>query len=436
MSEPPVIDWSFFSMASYLLTARPEGEEVLDAADWDRLLELLSTAGKLAAELTPPTPTERASALRGLLQMVYFGLERTLGSADPTRPVLSRPWPTHLFDYGAGNPDAVYRTVALRDDLTYRISGTLGNAGFASFEFFDGARQTGSLVVSDLNADAEGRFEVLFGPDDRPGRNWLAVVPGTSYMLTREFFADWATARPADLAIECLDGAPAEWPVISADRVGKEFEALGRWLIETVRTFGGAFEKGLAAFPNAFKPQAVRADSDLPTIYHGYWDLAPDECLLVETPLPRGDYWGFQLSNNLFNTFDFANRSTSFNRAQARADDDGVLRLVLAHEDVGVANWLDTLGHQRGAIHVRLSPVRQGAAKVRTHRDLARTVNDWMADWEKDPGGELPPGVHPAPTARVVKRDRLAAELPASTRRVNPDERRRLLDERLRQVTA
>ena len=147
MSEP-VIDWSFFSMASYLLTANADDGQLMDRTEWDGLLELLGTAGKLAVEYSPSGPVERASAMRGLLQMLYFGVERTLGSADPTRPTFSRPWPMHLFDYGAGNPDAVYRTVALRDDVTYRISGTLGNAAFASFEFFDGARQTGLRSVT------------------------------------------------------------------------------------------------------------------------------------------------------------------------------------------------------------------------------------------------------------------------------------------------
>jgi hypothetical protein len=301
---------------------------------------------------------DRASAFRGLLQMLHFGLERTLGAADPARPVLSRPWPVHLFDYGAGNPDAVYRTAVLRDDLTCRVSGVLGNAPFLSLEFFDGTRQTGSLLRSDLRADADGRFEVTFGPEERPG-NWLAVVPGTSYLLTREFFDDWSGAEPSRLEIECLDTPASSWPVMTADRVSKELEALGQWLVETVSVFGNAQVRGVREFANAFKPTAVRADSDLPTIYHGFWDLAADECLIIETPAPEGDYWGFQLSNALWNTLDYANRQTSLNRTQAHVDQDGALRLVLAHQDPGVPNWLDTLGHEQGAIHVRLSPVRR-----------------------------------------------------------------------------
>jgi hypothetical protein len=69
-------------------------------------------------------------------------------------------------------------------------------------------------------------------------------------------------------------------------------------------------------------------------------------------------------------------------------DDDGIVRVVVAHQDPGVANWLDTVGHSEGPIILRC---------VRT--DTA-----------------------PVPTTRVVPFDRLAEELP-DTRRVSPSER-------------
>ncbi|GAA2409562.1 hypothetical protein GCM10010191_17770 [Actinomadura vinacea] len=428
------VDWSFFSMAKYLLTARPEDPRVMDGDEWAVLLERLAEAAELARGAVPAEAVDRAGMYRGLLQLLSFGLERSLGAADPARPVFSRPWPVHLFDYGAGNPDAVYRTVVLRDDLTYRISGTLGNAGFIGLEFFDGTRQTGSLLAADLRPGPDGEFEVLFGPRERPG-NWLRVVPGTSYLLTREFFGDWAAAEPARLHIECLDETGRKWPVMSADRVGKELEALGTWLVESVRVFTGAQRNGMAAYTNAFEARPSRADSDLPVIFHGFWDLAPGDGLLVEMPEPAGPYWGIQLSNTLWNTLDFANRQTSLNRAQARVDGDGMIRFVVAHADPGVPNWLDTLGHRQGAIHLRLGPApKEDAAPPPPRRDLAVTRNDWMRSWADGTEEAVQTDAHPAPRARVVKLDGVAAELPAGAPRVSPGERRAVLDERLRQV--
>jgi hypothetical protein len=34
-------------------------------------------------------------------------------------------------------------------------------------------------------------------------------------------------------------------------------------------------------------------------------------------------------------------------------NDDGSFRLVVAHEDPGVANWMDTAGHEHGTMCVR-----------------------------------------------------------------------------------
>ncbi len=444
MAERQMIDWSFFSMARYLLTADPADGSVIPGRAWDGFLERLAEAGRLVTgSQLPAAAVDRASAFRGLLQFLHFGMERTLGSADPARPVFSRPWPVHLFDYGAGNPDAVYRTASLRDDLTYRISGTLGNAAFGSFEFFDGATQAGSLLARDLRPDASGRFEIMFGPRKRDG-HWLEIVPGTSYLLSREFFSDWGAAEPSVMQIECLDEPAAPWPVMSADRVTKELEALGTWLVETVRVFAAAQARGIRQFANQWDPQVSRPASDLPGIYHAYWDLRPGEALLIETPAPRGGYWGIQLANGLWNTLDFANRQTSLNRAQARIDPDGMFRAVIAHADPGVANWLDTLGHQQGSVHLRfLPPAVTGAPPTspspftgpRPAGSLAETRDDWMASWAEEKRSDTPVGGYPRPAARVVALDELDAALPAGTARVTPAQRRSVLDERLRQVT-
>jgi len=269
-------------------------------------------------------------------------------------------------------------------------------------------------------------------------------VPGTSYLLSREFFSDWAAAEPSVMQIECLDEPAAPWPVMSADRVTKELEALGTWLVETVRVFAGAQARGIRQFANQWDPQVSRPASDLPAICHAYWDLRPGEALLIETPAPRGGYWGIQLANGLWNTLDFANRQTSLNRAQARIDPDGMFRAVIAHADPGVANWLDTLGHQQGSVHLRfLPPAVPGAPPTspspftgrRPAGSLAETRDDWMASWAEEKRSATPVGGYPRPAARVVALDELDAALPASTARVTPAQRRSVLDERLRQVT-
>ena len=44
---------------------------------------------------------------------------------------------------------------------------------------------------------------------------------------------------------------------------------------------------------------------------------------------------------------------------EAEVDDDGVVRIVIAGEDVGHPNWLDTAGHARGALALRWVGARE-----------------------------------------------------------------------------
>ena len=46
-------------------------------------------------------------------------------------------------------------------------------------------------------------------------------------------------------------------------------------------------------------------------------------------------------------------RISSINQKQAKVSDDGRVRIVLAHEDPGTPNWLDTAGHLEGILQYR-----------------------------------------------------------------------------------
>jgi hypothetical protein len=151
--------------------------------------------------------------------------------------------------------------------------------------------------------------------------------------------------------------------------------------------------------PNSFLPPLDgtamgAAAENRPVI--GSFELGPDEALMVEVTPPEGLYWSYSLGNPWWETVDYALHQSSLNGHQAVLDDDGLLRVVIAHEDPGVANWLDTAGHSAGPVILRC---------VRTE-------------------------TAPVPTTRVVPFAGVAAELPAGTRRVTPEERRAVIDAR------
>lgn len=53
------------------------------------------------------------------------------------------------------------------------------------------------------------------------------------------------------------------------------------------------------------------------------------------------------------NSFDYLYRPVSYTPARTRVDVDGKVRLVLAHDDPGYHNWLDTQGFERGNLTYR-----------------------------------------------------------------------------------
>jgi hypothetical protein len=108
--------------------------------------------------------------------------------------------------------------------------------------------------------------------------------------------------------------------------------------------------------PNTFNPPfdgtAMGAAAENRPVM-GSFQLGPDEALVVEVGPPRGLYWSYSLGNPWWETIDYGRHQSSLNGHQAVVDEDGLLRVVIAHRDPGVANWLDTGGHRFGTIFWR-----------------------------------------------------------------------------------
>ncbi len=82
--------------------------------------------------------------------------------------------------------------------------------------------------------------------------------------------------------------------------------------------------------------------------------MSEGQALVVEGDLRGGvNTLSLALTDALGGTLDWSNAQTSLNRKQAHIDADGFLRFVIAGEDPGIANWLDTLGHPVGVMQLR-----------------------------------------------------------------------------------
>ena len=87
--------------------------------------------------------------------------------------------------------------------------------------------------------------------------------------------------------------------------------------------------------------------------YHSHWRLGPGEALVIEVTPPRCEYWNFQLDNYWMESLDYRYFTIHVNKHSAVTDTDGAVRLIVAHEDPGLPNWITTAGHEQGTMCFR-----------------------------------------------------------------------------------
>ncbi len=330
----------------------PSHDTVLGTQTVEIFCERIRESAHLLSEFQlADNPADRSEAFRYLLKMIAYGIDAGLLNSDPMEPMFSQPYRLHLLDWGGASPDSVYRRVMLRDDLTYRVHGRLGNAKYLSMDLRQ-SRPSCTITPDQLDLDNEGRFEFHLGGAKRKDR-WWPLNPGTNGLVAREFFDDWQEGVRSHLRIECLDVGAAPRLEHNPSRVAAEFDVVGDWVLEGGIRYWIGRSQSLAKSRNQFLTSLHRTETKLPVTTFGWWDLQPDEGLIVELDDPNAAFWAMQLTTSLWSTLDYANRLTTYNLAQAAPDPDGKFRFVVAAKDPGVHNWLDTTGLQQGLIILR-----------------------------------------------------------------------------------
>lgn len=109
--------------------------------------------------------------------------------------------------------------------------------------------------------------------------------------------------------------------------------------------------------PNTFRPPQSPGTFGLAAADAHYslapFLLGPDDALVIEGRWPECRFANVCLWNRFQQTLDYCNRSVSLNRTQMQTDDEGRFRVIVAHEDPGLPNWLDTEGNPFGLIFWR-----------------------------------------------------------------------------------
>ena len=390
-------------------TATDQASAELRAA-WDELIARLQTARDAieSPELhaPPANPRRLAEGYRYLAGFLYSAVERSF-FADPRFPYFRRA--IQIIDKSTiDNADAIYLDARIDGECTYRITGRAddhrhwqgkpaaesgpiapryviveGHGGFAGdtgelAELMNGERfLTDSIDSAELEVDADGRFEILVGPERPEGHtgNFLRTKGddgrAARHVILRELFHDWERERPLDLAITRI-GGDAEHPddldvlrsAAALARTGLLVENQMKFWNEfydvLLETHGDRNGDGQTFMPrNALNAplastMGIGGGQSTNVYAGGIFELDPDEALVIEVEVPHPPaYAGFHVANLWGESLDYAHRITSLNQFQAHHDDDGRTRYVVAHTDPGVPNWLDTTGLREGFMTFR-----------------------------------------------------------------------------------
>lgn len=332
----------------------------------DFAARVAAAEGHLLASL-PETARARVDALAYVTGLVRVALEQQLTGADPDAPrFVESPSPT--AKWGAENADNRYLWAPVRPDAVYRIHGRRGTSFELLFEVKEGFMQLGAPrnfaagAATDLLVEPDGSFELWLGgakPSESSGPeragNWLPLDGDARWLLVREYFVDWERESPASLAIERIDAGAEPPRDADPDRVSEAIVRAGAWVEATARFWNEWVEALRGAYVPGTLAPARRYEGGADDILYGndWFALAGDEALVIECAVPDARYWAFQLVDACFRSLDWVHHQTSLNHLQATPDADGRLRIVVAHRDPGVANWLDTTGLREGVLQYR-----------------------------------------------------------------------------------
>ena len=357
----------------------------LDA--WAEACDRLAVLGRrLGDDAFPGDEADRADGVAHVVEQTLCWLGWSVFHADPRRPSFQRQNDL-ITQWGGPNADNVYRHARVEPGRRYRVRGRMHScqefilairAGFMHLPTW------GTLVeitASELGIAEGDEFDFVVGEGGQ-----VPLPDGALTVSIREYYFDWSEAEPALFTIECLDDDAGEPP---ARRTAAATAAQLREGIDGVAHSAEYWntymcEKAAEGVANTFA-LAFALDKGLDAARYSFcfWDLDPDDALVVEVPVPPARYWTFQLYELAwFELVDVADRLSSLNHTQAPVGGDDVIRLVLSHTDPGVANWLDASGRRTGLLTYR-------------------------AFWTT---GEVP-----TPTTRIVPVAEVAAAMPTGT---------------------
>ena len=356
-------------------------QRIVSGKAWEDFCDRLKLAGSaLMYQGAPRDAFQQAEGVRYLSRLTRAGLEAFVEYSDPRFPIFRR-MVHETVKMGADNPDNYYFNAQISGEYEYRITGKRNSVHYLGFFTQNGNYGTtgglapcGVLEHTDMVFEDDGSFEIILSKEKK-GKNWLKTEDDTGMAMVRQTFFDRHHELAAEVKIERIGGSPHPDPLTSR-AVDEGLQTAALFVAGAPMLFA-KWAKGFQKHTNRlplFDPETSNAaGGDANIIYHhSHWKLKEDEALVITVLPPPCDSWNFQLNNYWMESLDYRYHNICISKGNASYQEDGSVRLVVAHHDPGQPNWIETCQHQEGTMCWRWYRLEEGAAAVEPHCEVVK----------------------------------------------------------------
>ncbi|KZX60674.1 hypothetical protein A3709_01000 [Halioglobus sp. HI00S01] len=313
------------------------------------------------------SPDDVVGAHRNLMHLLEGGLVGHF-EYDPLNPQFRRiVTPSRKFT--GDNADALYFDAPVTDAGQYRVVGEMDGAVYVSITIEAGTESgsmgtgTAGVINSEMFDVNDGRFELFLGGEPRD-RNWLPL-DNASRITVRYYWEEEESvaadlSREPQIVIEPLhEVAPAAPPsdasvAAGMRRVSEFLRARTLGMLPMAQREQPEF---VSIVPNEFPPP-VKPGAFALAAFDAAYSMAPyyledHQALVITGKWPECIFANVVLWNRFQQSYDFVTRQISRNRKQTELQADGGFRMIIAHRDPGLPNWIDTQGTPLGLVFWR-----------------------------------------------------------------------------------